>query len=109
MWGQSSRFSFMWRQKELKPILIVSEKAPVTGTQLSVTVAGGALVRLRTGGNRRTSPEARPSDSLKCPSVHRKPDEAYWAPHLERSQGFLKDPGTPSILDRLSSPEMLGQ
>ena len=99
----------MWRQKELKPVLTVSEKAPVTGTQLSVTAARGAAVRLHTGGNRRASPEARPSDSRKCPSAHRKPEEACWAPHLERSQGFLKDPGIPSILEHLSGPEMLGQ
>ena len=99
----------MWRQKELKPVLTVSYKTPVTGTQLSVAAAGGAAVRLHTGGDPRASPEARPSDSGKCPSAHRKPEEACGAPHLERSQGFLRDPGTPSILERLSSPEMLGQ
>ena len=41
----------MWSQKELKPVLIVSEKAPVTGTQVSVTAVGGAVVHLHAGGN----------------------------------------------------------
>ena len=34
----------MWSQKKLKLILTVSEKAPATGTQVSVTTAGSAIL-----------------------------------------------------------------
>lgn len=36
--------SFMWSKKTLKLILTVSEKAPATGTQVSVTNAGSAVL-----------------------------------------------------------------